>query len=92
MQYLRCKCGKCEAWSSMGSNPACSGCEDCKTTLETHPSLHRDIEPHKWVQRFKASDGTRDKDLCVECLRTQEPAADTPTSEERYQTDGIQVQ
>lgn len=91
MQYLRCKCGKREAWSSMGGGRNCSGCPDCNTTLEISPELHKELEPHKFVQRFKASDGSRDQDLCVTCLATQEPAEDTPSAEERYRSDGVRI-
>jgi hypothetical protein len=91
MQYLRCECGKREAWSSMGGNPACSGCPECGTTLAMDKSLHLPLEPHKWVQRFKSSDGTRDKDLCVKCMAVQSPEGDTPTADERYQSDGVRI-
>jgi len=47
MQYMRCKCGKCEAWTSMGV-PACAGCSECNTTLETHPEHHTTPIPHDW--------------------------------------------
>jgi hypothetical protein len=76
----------------MGGNPACSGCKECDTTLATHPDLHRETEPHKFVQRFKASDGSRDKDLCVACMATREPIDETPTAEERYRMDGVRVE
>jgi len=46
MRYLRCKCGKREAWSSMGV-PRCDGCE-CGTTLDEHPADHTAPEPHRW--------------------------------------------
>lgn len=39
MRYLRCQCGKEEAWSSMGSLP-CVVCPDCGTTLAESPMGH----------------------------------------------------
>lgn len=59
--------------------------------LETDPSLHRPLEPHKWVQRFKASDGSRDKDMCVKCMAVQPPDDDTPTAQNRYETGGVRI-
>ena len=47
MRYLRCKCGKREAWTSMGV-PRCTGCEKCGTTLDETPGTHEAPHPHTW--------------------------------------------
>lgn len=52
MRYYRCKCGKLESWSSMGS-PDCYGCPDCKTTLAETPNLHEEPQPHAWDEEWR---------------------------------------
>lgn len=48
MRYLRCKCGRRQAWSSMGTWP-CDRCDDCLSDLAEGPNEHHDPQPHKPV-------------------------------------------
>ena len=55
MLYYRCQCGLHEAWGSMPPYP-CSGCEQCGTTLETGPGMHRKPKEHNWTPTAVATD------------------------------------
>ena len=69
MIYRRCKCGKCESWES-GMPPApCQGCEECRTTMETSPGLHRTPLPHSLKAQFDVNTGKPSRPICSECLR-----------------------
>lgn len=62
----RCKCGKITAWSSMGVQP-CQGCEDCKTTLASHPDQHKPLEPHEEQIIYNQLTGKPDYIRCKRC-------------------------
>ena len=49
MQYVRCKCGACYGYSSMGGYD-CIGCEKCGTTLSVHPDHCKPIQPHDYIE------------------------------------------
>jgi hypothetical protein len=67
MKYLRCKCGKCQSWSSIGAEPPCTGCTDCGTTLETHPLYHSSTEPHEWAIVYDEYSGKPKERRCQNC-------------------------
>lgn len=69
MQYYRCRCGKREAWGSMGP-AACSGCKDCGTTLDMTPELHRTPEPHDFeAHPVETDQGGATLSRCRHCHR-----------------------
>lgn len=60
-----------EAWGSMGPYK-CSGCNDCGTTLDTHPTFHKIPEPHKFEPTdVETDEGTKKLSRCVYCGRTR---------------------
>ncbi len=65
---MRCKCGKAECGTSMGTHP-CQGCEKCGTTYATHPADHQPLEPHQWVTKYHQSTGKPYK-ACGRCWHT----------------------
>lgn len=70
MIYYRCKCGNCQAWSSMGVNP-CDGCPECNTTLETGPEHHEEPKPHDFVPTpVETDEGPKPLSRCRWCMRT----------------------
>lgn len=71
MQYYRCKCGKRQAWGSMGPSP-CSGCLECNTTLEQYPSLHKEPKPHEMIATTVETDeGEATLSRCKWCYRSK---------------------
>lgn len=68
MRYMRCKCGKSECWTSMGS-AACDTCDDCGSTLAESPQTHVDPQPHRVVAAYKP-DGKLTAH-CQRCMRTR---------------------
>ncbi len=73
MRYMRCKCGKAECWTSMGS-PECNGCNECKTTLAESPTGHRDLAPHEWHEEWAIDKKTGDRwkeRVCVRCMKRE---------------------
>lgn len=85
MRYYRCKCGKHQAWSSMGVAD-CGGCDECQTTLAEGPNGHRDIAPHEWREEWEIDkeSGERWKErICLRCMKRERvESATTPTSPE----------
>lgn len=76
MRYMRCKCGKREAWTSMGV-PDCAGCPDCNTTLEESPEHHSEPAPHEWREEWTIDKQTGERSqirVCLRCHR-KEPLA-----------------
>lgn len=77
MQYWQCKCGDIGGYGSMGPSP-CSFCPKCKTTVETHRSMHKsEPRPHKMVPTSvtKAVDGgvlTGTLTRCMHCLQSKD--------------------
>lgn len=46
MQYMQCKCGERQCWTSMGC-PSCETCEKCGSTLGYGPNSHPEPTPHR---------------------------------------------
>ena len=73
MQYYRCKCGKAEAWTSMGVSK-CSKCGDCGSDLAQGADSHREPVDHNFVAsgEVETIDGMKPKPLiCEYCHRTK---------------------
>lgn len=73
MRYMRCKCGKHAAWTSMG-HAECDGCGECNTTLEESPSQHREPAPHDWREEWTidAQSGERGRErVCLRCMKRE---------------------
>lgn len=72
MQYYRCKCGKREAWSSMGVTQ-CQGCPECGTNLTQHPDDHKDPLPHDYSSHIEQMGpaGPIQVPVCRYCHKTQ---------------------
>lgn len=70
MIYYRCKCGKHESWSSMGTR-ACEGCRTCNTTLASGPEEHiSPVPPHELARvRVAADEGEAYRMSCLNCHR-----------------------
>lgn len=66
----RCKCGKCTGWSSMGMSD-CQGCEECNTTLASHPEGHKELAPHEYEIMYYQHTGKPYK-ICKNCMKTDE--------------------
>jgi hypothetical protein len=66
MQYMKCKCGKSECWTSMG-HPSCDVCEDCGSTLGYGPNSHPEQTPHEPYAELE-----RGK-IVVKCVRCRKP-------------------
>lgn len=66
MRYLRCKCGKYEAWTTDDEIP-CQGCPECNTTVVGHPDRHKTPEPHTPRMRYSSSTGKPERMYCVRC-------------------------
>lgn len=69
MRYMKCRCGKHEAWTTMGS-PACRGCDVCGVTLAEGPEGHRTPEPHQWQEEWTIDPQTGErgkKRFCMTC-------------------------
>lgn len=53
MRYYQCKCGTMQMWDSGYGAPPCMGCDECKTTMESHAAAHKTPEPHdlqgRWI-------------------------------------------
>jgi len=63
MQYMKCKCGKSECWTSMG-HPSCDVCEDCGSTLGYGPNSHPEQTPH---EVYAALDHGSIRATCCRC-------------------------
>lgn len=78
MQYYRCRCGKMESIGSMPPSP-CQGCEQCNTSLETHPDNHKAPAKHDFRQQpVETDEGTKQISRCRFCCKTRkelEPVA-----------------
>lgn len=73
MRYMRCECGKSEAWTTMG-HPSCSACPKCGKTLAESPDGHREPEPHDWLVEWKidAKTGERWQErICGRCHKSE---------------------
>lgn len=82
MRYMRCKCGKHESWTTMGS-PPCRGCEDCGTTLAEEPEGHTAPIPHDWRDEWKIDPQTGrrwQERFCITCLVRVAPEGMTETT------------
>lgn len=66
MRYLRCKCGKTEAWTTDGEI-ACQGCEVCNTTVVGHPDRHKEPAPHTPKMRYSSETGKPSHMYCERC-------------------------
>jgi hypothetical protein len=73
MQYYRCKCGKLEAYGSMGPDP-CRGCDECGTNLTTHPDFHHPPVPHRYeAQPVETDEGVKMLTQCTWCGKHKPP-------------------
>lgn len=69
MNYLRCKCGKCQMWES-GMNPQpCEGCTECNTTFAWGPDYHDELQPHEWKQQYDQNTGKPNGAVCTRCYK-----------------------
>jgi len=67
MKNYRCKCGKSTSYGSMGPY-LCRGCDECGTTLATHPSLHKKPKPHDWSKtEVETDEGKKILTKCSWC-------------------------
>ena len=72
MKYYRCKCGKSESWGSLPPRP-CEGCEECNTTLASHPDYHRSPDDHTFVEtKVKIDGGHGILTRCQYCHKTKD--------------------
>ena len=70
MQYLRCKCGKLEAWTSGEKLAECLGCKECGTTLNTGSNQHKAPMPHEFIDTSVETDnGPAVLSRCKYCYR-----------------------
>lgn len=70
MRYLKCKCGKREAWTTDGFQD-CQGCPECGTTYAGHPDNHRPLQPHDWGTQYNENTGKPYK-RCKKCYEIDE--------------------
>lgn len=73
MRYMRCKCGKHECWTTMGS-PECVGCEVCGTTLDESADQHSAPIDHDWREEWTIDKktGERGKErVCLRCMKRE---------------------
>lgn len=68
MKYLRCKCGKREAWTT-DSSYDCQGCSECKTTLAVHSGFHKPLQPHAWEMMYHQG---KPYNICSVCHKVDE--------------------
>ena len=80
MKYYRCKCGKWEAWSTLGVVP-CDWCEDCQTGPAEYPGRHpAERTPHRMVRHQVMTDaGASFLSRCQWCGRQQADLEGQPT-------------
>lgn len=72
MRYARCKCGKCESWSSGMPEVKCQGCDECGTTLSGYPTEHKTPEPHNFVaEPIEADQPGATLSRCSYCHKTK---------------------
>lgn len=67
MQYLRCKCGNREAWTSGESPKPCQTCDKCRSTLAYSPDSHQVPKPHKLELRYDTHTGQPSHKVCTVC-------------------------
>lgn len=79
--FYRCKCGRAQAWSSMGVS-LCDVCPDCGSNLALGPDSHRDPAPHDMalVQEIATDQGKATITRCRHCHLT---AAEIAERDER---------
>ena len=73
MRYMRCKCGKSECWTTMGS-PLCVGCSECNTTLAEGPNGHSTPADHDWREEHtidKVTGVTGKERVCLQCMKRE---------------------
>ncbi len=76
MQHYRCKCGKATGFGSM-SLARCVGCDECGTTLNTHPDLHSTPAPHKFIIAMRLErEGVALWKECADCQKKKELTED----------------
>ena len=69
MKFYRCKCGKAKAWGSMSPQP-CQSCDECGTTLASHPGGHKKPIDHKYQTDQTVRDGevVNEMTYCRRCF------------------------
>lgn len=78
MRYYRCRCGKSVAWSTGGEFPqACVVCEECGSTLASHPDYHAEPIEHEWEVRYDQRTGKPFYEVCDRCGSTR-PLSEAP--------------
>lgn len=70
MIYYRCKCGKNEYFGSGMVPHDCEGCDECGTTLSTHPEGHKPRAPHEWETKYDENTGKPYR-RCKKCLEKE---------------------
>jgi hypothetical protein len=68
MQYLRCSCGKAEAWSSGFAFADCQGCSECGTNYNRTALQPHEIEEE--VTTNTRTGETRTRRWCRRCYQT----------------------
>ena len=82
MQYLKCKCGKMESWTTEGILP-CQFCSDCGTTLAGDPKGHREPTPHKFIREVRERNGIPKIQLrCLICHHIEDDRDDVKIAKE----------
>lgn len=72
MRYYRCRCGKEEAWTTIGVT-ACNWCAACGTTLAESPEGHSEVRtPHRLeATTVRTDEGDATLSRCKWCGRTR---------------------
>lgn len=67
MQYFRCKCGACEAWSTYGPPKPCCVCDKCGSTFAGNKNNHLPPEEHSWKLQYNVNTGKPESQICRKC-------------------------
>lgn len=67
MQYMRCKCGNRQCWTTMGAS-SCEVCEECGSTLGYGPNSHPEKTPHRVHAEIR---GGKVEARCLNCRQVR---------------------